>query len=96
MGSYYTKLRVPKEMRNDPELNTLDIDGPFGPPHDRLRRTYYAIRDGKDIPYDKEKIMKDYEYICDRNSNALWTRTDGTPQELCVICNKVKTILYKP
>lgn len=97
MNSWYDWEKIinpplPREMRKDPKLKHLDVSGPNGPAHDRLRRTYYAARDKKNIPYDHSTIESDYRYVC-HNSPELWLRQDDTPKELQVICPAVAQLL---
>jgi hypothetical protein len=95
MGQYFTKSPLPKEMKSDPLFNKLDIAGPFGEPHARLRDTYYAKRDNKPIPFERKRIMHDYEFVC-KDSPGLWSRSDDTPIELNRLCNEINAFLSKP
>jgi hypothetical protein len=92
LAKYFLKLPLPVEMKKDPKLNTFCVSGPFNNDHDKLRRTYYAIRDGKEIPLDLDKTKKVYEEMC-FHSPGLWTRNDDTPKELRVLCNTVREFL---
>jgi hypothetical protein len=83
--------QLPKEMRHDPLLNKLNISGPFGPDHDRLRRAYYAIRDNK--PVDTYRLEESFDYICHRSSGLFNRIQDDTPQELKQICGRVGNFL---
>lgn len=84
--------KMPKEMYDDKLLNRYDLEGPFGPSHDRLRKTYYSIRDKKPLPFNVETIRGDYTYIC-QHSPGLFTRGGDTPNELGVICPAICNIL---
>src|SRR5688500_15639172 len=79
---------MPKRMRDDPLLNTLSLQGPFGPNHYKLRETYYDIRDGKTPIYDIDTIEKAFEDVC-LYSPGLFNRSDNTPKELSIICSRV-------
>ena len=80
--------QLPEQMREDPELKDLNISGPFGCSHDRLRKAYYNMRDGKEQTRTNQEIYKDFTYVC-YDSPELWKRSDDTPKELNVICNRV-------
>jgi hypothetical protein len=80
--------QLPDEMWSDPKLNKLKLSGPFGTSHDRLRKAYYAIRDGKPLPISNERLKEEYNYIT-KECPGLWSRGDDTPRELNVICEVV-------
>jgi hypothetical protein len=95
MSGIYAALftNLPKEMRNDPSLNKLDVAGPFDKSHDQIRKVYYALRDKNELVryLDKEKITKDFNSVC--VDSGLLARSDDTPKELCIVCGKIQEFL---
>jgi hypothetical protein len=83
----------PKEMWNDPKLKHLNVRGPYGPSHDRMRRAYYAIRDGRGSTVDKEKLKGDLLFICDL---SYLNMPNDTGEEFRVLCSEITYFLGKP
>ena len=86
---------MPKEMKRDEKLKNLKLKGPFGPYHETLRKTYYEIRDKREISRDYKKIEEAHEIIC-KKSQGLFERNDDVTKELCIICEEVGKILGQP
>jgi hypothetical protein len=80
-------------VKSDARLKGLNIGGPHGSSHDRLRRAFVAISSGQTQGIDKNKLYFDHSYVCNR-SPGLWNRTqDDTPKELQIVCSTTADFL---
>lgn len=87
MNFFYTVfgLHEKHELNKYPEFKDVTFHGPDGPSHDRLRKTFVAIKDGNRTKWSREQMVSDHEWVCKR-SPELFNR-EPTRIELGVICS---------